>query len=62
MNWQPIETAPKDDTEFLGWNGASIEKTWRGWHDGEKPVYVYADYWSWLPTHWMPLPSPPEAV
>lgn len=60
MSWQPIETAPQDETQFLGWNGSWMDRTWVGWHDGTGPVYVYADYVSWKPTHWMSLPEPPK--
>ena len=69
-DWQPIETAPRDgDTVLLcvqghvtvgGWldrAAQDIEEyepgAWEGWwtldaDEGE-------------PTHWMPLPSPPES-
>lgn len=59
--WQPIETAPKDDdgTEFLGFDGNVVDKTWVGWEEDGKPVYVHADYTRWKPTHWMPLPATP---
>lgn len=33
--WQPIESAPKDGTEILGWGSEA-------------------------PTHWLPLPPPPQ--
>lgn len=64
MEWQPIETAPKDGTAIL------IAKSpcdhWAG---------MFVAYWSddldeWFysinrivrqPTHWMPLPAAPEA-
>lgn len=58
MNWQPIETAPKDTTEILVYGDERIFL-----------VYWYLDEWingdvtlGWAeidPTHWMPLPSPP---
>lgn len=62
--WQPIETAPKDGTQFL-FNapdlecGSSIGQIINGvvcssW-DG-KPLGV----WVTKPTHWMPLPDPPR--
>ena len=65
MNWQPIDTAPKDTTLLL-WNPCY-----------GKPVtghLITGDLWSAFapgvpmlfqkhlekPTHWMPLPAPPK--
>ncbi len=63
--WQPIETAPKDGTPFLAFGispgqykfeyGDDIGVT--RWKVG------YGGSWSGgpaYPTHWMPLPPPPE--
>ncbi len=61
-DWQPIESAPKDRTLILCWDGrARVICDWcdGGWdvtHDTED--YSWADY---APTHWMPLPEPPNA-
>ena len=72
--WQPIETAPKDGTYFLMGNaggafvghykshaesGYRFDSPWRCvmlncWHMSEETRYAG-------PTHWMPLPPPPEA-
>jgi hypothetical protein len=67
--WQPIETAPKDGTEVLIY-GLAWEDAQRGnyyavaafldgaWRDSPEDV---DDGWEMnSPTHWMPLPTPPE--
>jgi hypothetical protein len=76
MTWQPIETAPKDGTPILVWNGSSFGFYTRA---GDMGVAIWReqalpgkDRWRWCaqdccdgvttydPTHWMPLPGPPE--
>jgi hypothetical protein len=69
MEWQPIETAPKDGTIIDVWakygdggerypNAEFIRGEWRVWGiDGfESPGYVKIDGTA---THWMPVPGPP---
>lgn len=68
--WQPIETAPKDGTDVLLWCAGAMEPSYAliaSWVDfkGEAPdgwcdasTGRYND--GCPPTHWMPLPSPPE--
>lgn len=68
MEWQPIETAPKDGTRVLAANsgGAAWVAHFR---DASEPP-TYKEGWTrfncsdvgWSPTHWMPLPKPPEGV
>jgi hypothetical protein len=70
--WQPIETAPKDGTAILvcsawtmpdglyrvGWiaDGFFDGGHWLfGWLDLDPEEYS-------PPTHWMPLPAPPETT
>ena len=62
--WQPIETAPKDGTAVLVYDGKITTAEW----------YGLGGYWSlcrvgaWAedsetdPTHWMPLPDPPSGT
>ena len=67
MEWQPIETAPKDGTRILlAWGGATVvgfylDNTsdshpwgWKGW-----TVPSMEPTPRGLITHWMPLPEPP---
>lgn len=66
MEWQPIETAPKDGRRIRGQDadGRLHETFWGktshvplyGWNYGDD----VEDLNLWEPTHWMPLPEPPE--
>lgn len=73
--WQPIETAPKDGTQVIGYNGEKItamaylrhkdDNGYYGWcmagwqFGGMLYDFHYAFPRDKQPTHWMPLPSPP---
>lgn len=68
MEWQSIETAPKDGTEVLVYDAGMIEAGMSTiqqayWHRDRR--YLSGGEWrvSALhrsePSHWMPLPSPP---
>ena len=61
QGWQPIETAPKDETQILLWF-PEMEARHTGYWDGEQWRIDYAegDHSDWVVTHWMPLPPPPE--
>ncbi len=57
MNWQPIETAPKDGTEILLTDG-HYKRT--GWYAKRIGVWsMDAAVSLAMPTHWAPLPAPP---
>lgn len=58
MEWQPIATAPKDECEFLAWDGFAVfHAYWYGRHRFAETIERH----SGRPhvTHWMPLPPPP---
>ena len=70
--WQPIETAPKDGTDFDVWTkfgriadcmfamptyDRKIGIIWKTGYDCAGPIYELVTE----PTHWMPLPPPPTA-
>jgi hypothetical protein len=67
--WQPIETAPKEtsiliarfSTEPACYRVAYYDDAANPypWHV-EDAAQGFNHHWQW-PTHWMPLPSPPES-
>lgn len=67
--WQPIETAPKDGSDILVWDDFEISITFWG-KTAHVPIYgwIQVDFGDLYdlepmepqPTHWMPLPEPPE--
>ena len=68
VDWKPIETAPKDGTQILahardayGINYYSVAE-WATAMD-YNPRSVAGWFWAYAirPTHWMPLPEPPDA-
>lgn len=73
MEWQPIETAPRDGTSILifcphyGISRVEYRKSrsgdWRILSDDYMTAFDSSgdDVWNDTATHWMPLPAPPEA-
>lgn len=62
MEWQPIETAPADGSEFLGYEpieGIAVMYKFTGpdgifyWDATSQCIEMH-------PTHWMPLPEAPN--
>ena len=59
MDWQPIETAPKDGSRVLVVSGEEYHvASWHG--DNGYGLEWFNDEIMVPATHWMPLPSPPE--
>lgn len=75
MNWQPIETAPKDGTAILAILGTFEPAVARWCPERQRFAYIFEDdfenpeTWetflieskdsTWKPTHWQTLPCPP---
>jgi hypothetical protein len=72
--WMPISTAPKDGREILLYLGEPWDKVekarwydfWENWIVGVLPQDPVREEWHGIgksiPTHWMPLPSPPKQI
>ena len=59
--WQPIETAPKDMTRVLGYVEEYIVVMWWFTYSNGRSCWETVDGESEVdPTHWMPLPKPPQ--
>ena len=60
QRWQPIGTAPKDGTRVLvahpAWEAASTAQ----WYGDFWSVGYSVPQFKHQPTHWQPLPAPPE--
>jgi len=65
MEWQPIETAPKDGTYVLVTDGKEVYRSYYEdiYPEDNRPQWFDNSYYSFdpgeIPTHWMPLPKPP---
>lgn len=69
MEWQPIETAPKDGSRILGytpsWEPHIVCLYWKDFQQDD-PEFEHGGFVddfineTFYPTHWMPLPEPPE--
>lgn len=63
MKWQPIETAPKDGTHVLTFVREMPNPICVGWYQEDNDDGEIVGTWrddGGSPTHWMPLPEPPE--
>lgn len=68
MEWQDIETAPKDGIAFLGYQRVA-DSLWvitpMYFTDGVIKMVEFneANFENeYQPTHWMPLPTPPKEI
>ena len=69
LEWRPIETAPKDGTAVLclaadgtvrvGRRKLSFEKSGK-YECFRSDEHAPGHSWSIIPTHWQPLPEPPN--
>ena len=60
--WQPIETAPKDGTFFLAYDGIECNIPFVCYWALDNWRFHGKDQWKMHPELWMPLPEPPEVT
>ena len=61
IEWQHIDTAPKDGSHILCYDGKYIRAVY--WNDGNQNWDHLSDAYEsvrYFATHWMPLPKPPK--
>lgn len=62
MNWQPIDTAPKDGAKFWAYEKREDFCFYECWWQEDSPHWEgWQCHWDSEadPTHWMPLPAAP---
>lgn len=60
MEWQPIETAPRDGTRVLAWSARWQAPSTAQWYGNAWMLDSSIGQFVHQPTHWMPLPTPPQ--
>lgn len=63
LDWQPIETAPRDVQVllFCPEDSIYIGEVWTDYtSEDEKPYCMVLEIGEVFPTHWMPRPQPPK--
>lgn len=61
-DWQPIETAPKNQRVIIQANHDATDECAMGWWDEIDGNWYYSPQGhivQWKPTHWQPIPAPP---
>lgn len=58
--WRPIETAPKDGRRVLLWHPSWEAPSGGQWYGSDWRLFYHGGAYATQPTHWMPLPTPPE--
>ena len=66
--WFGIETAPRDGTEIIVSQGCGTDLRFARWQTVQSGIRRGMSFWAargtthkLYPTHWHPLPEPPEA-
>lgn len=61
--WRTIDSAPTNERVLIQANNRATDECAVGWFDLISQRWFYAPqggHVTWHPTHWMPLPSPPQ--
>ncbi len=65
IDWQPMETAPRDGSRFLAWCGETGDQgvdmaRWYGKSPSD-PIGYFKTRYGWIPMWWAPMPETPPA-